>query len=67
MLLTPLLVLANTPANALLTFTLTVQLAPAAKLAPLRETAPPLAVAVTLPAVQEVVPAGVLVLNKLLG
>jgi hypothetical protein len=66
-LLTPPLVLAYAPNTVLLTLTLTVQLAPAAKLAPMSATEPPLAAAVTLPPVQVVLPAGVLVFNTLSG
>jgi hypothetical protein len=55
------------PSTALVTLTLTLQLAPAAKLAPPKETELPLAAAVTLPPLQVVLPAGALLLNKLLG
>jgi hypothetical protein len=66
-LLTPPLVLAYAPVTVLVTLTLTVQLAPAAKLPPLRETALPLAAAVTLPPVQVVLVVGVLLFSRLVG
>jgi hypothetical protein len=66
-LLTPPLVLAYAPSTVLVTLTLTVQLPPAAKLPPLKETALPLAAAVTVPPVHVVLAVGALLLNKLSG